>query len=243
MDNDTMKCLPELDRPYERAELFGINTLTDSELLAVIIKTGTKNKKAVDVSRELLNAFNGNISELCNAGFTELQGVDGIGRVKAIQLKAVGELAKRISFGSMKRLVSARDTEAVSCLLLQQMGNLRQEIFKILLIDSRMRIFKMIDVSMGTLDRALVHPREVFYHAVKESCSRIIIAHNHPSGDITPSKEDFDTTELLMLSGSVLGILVHDHIIVGGDKYYSMREKGDLEGLEAFCRTDYSALK
>lgn len=228
---DTMKCLPELDRPYERAELFGIKTLTDSELLAVIIKTGTRNRNAVDVSRQLISSF-GNLSDVCNASLSELAEFEGIGRVKAIQISAVGELARRIGAGSLKFGFSAKDTDSLGNMLIRLMDGSMQEHFDVLLLDAHYRVIRIREVSVGTLDRALLHPREVFNQAIKESCAAVVLAHNHPSGDVSPSSADLDTTERLMSAGAVLGISVFDHIIVGNGRFYSMRTAGDIKRLE-----------
>lgn len=227
--NGTMKCLPVLDRPYERVERFGAKTLTDSELLAVIIKTGTKGKTAIDVSRALFERFEGGLTEICDAGIRELMSVAGIGRVKAVQLKALGELAARMSGDRKQVPINAGDVSSLGGLLVSEMGRMRKEVFRILLLDKKLRVMRQHDVSVGILDKTLVHPREVFSYAIRECCYTVIIAHNHPSGDVTPSRDDIEITARLAEAGEIIGIRIYDHIIAGRDGFYSMREKGDLK--------------
>lgn len=227
-EKGTMKCLPVLDRPYERVERFGAKTLSDSELLAVIIKTGTKGKTALDVSRALFERFEGGLAEICAAGITELTSVEGIGPVKAVQIKALGELSGRIMRGQNRVKIDAGNAQQLGNLLMSEMGLLRKEVFRILLLDKKLRVTRQRDVSVGILDRTLVHPREVFTLAVKECSYAIIVAHNHPSGDVTPSRDDFMITARLVDAGEILGIRLYDHIIAGRDNFYSMREHGDI---------------
>lgn len=234
--NKNVKSLPELDRPYERVELYGAKTLTDSELLAVMIRTGTKNQNAIDVSRELLCRFRGGISEICSAGINELTSVDGIGRVKAIQLKVLGELASRISSGRFQMLMNAKNIDALGQYMSSELSPLRQEIFRIILLDKKLRVVNFRDVSVGILDRTLVHPREVFTYAVRECCSEVILVHNHPSGELLPSSADIKITERLVQAGVIIGINVYDHIIVGGNGFFSMRESGDIECMTRAAR-------
>jgi DNA repair protein RadC len=229
---DTMKCLPELDRPYERIEKYGTNTLTDSELLAVIIKTGTKNKKAIDVAREVLNRFHGDVSAVCNAGLKELTEIDGIGRVKALQIKAAGELGVRLSDRRIQKGISAKNYSVIGLKLSHDIGSFSQEIFRILMLNSRFRVIREKDISVGILDAAIIHPREVFSEAVKERCAYVVLVHNHPSGDAIPGNDDFSSTEKIAAAGMIIGIPVFDHIVVSHDNYYSMREQGDMTRIE-----------
>ena len=230
-EKSTMKCLPVFDRPYERVERFGAKTLSDSELLAVIIKTGTKGKTAIDVSRALFEKFEGGLAEICDAGISELMSVDGIGPVKAIQIKALGELAARISRGRKREPVNAGEIPFLGEMLISEMGLLRKEVFRILLLDKKLRVMRQCDISVGILDRTLVHPREVFSPAIRECSFAVVVVHNHPSGDISPSKDDFAITARLIEAGEIIGIRVYDHIVVGRDRYYSMRERGDIARL------------
>ena len=235
-EKDKMRCLPELDRPYERIEKYGTKTLTDSELLAVIIKTGTKNKNAVGVARTLLNSFGEDVSAVCNANLAELKSIKGIGTVKALQLKACGELARRISKGTLSKSFSAKNISALGTFLINDFRGMKQEIFRIMLLNSRFKIVKEKDVSLGTVDKAIVHPREVFREAIKDSCTYIVLVHNHPSGDELPGTDDFNTTKALVKAGLILGIYVYDHLVIGENAYYSMRENGDIDRIERDAR-------
>lgn len=226
----TVKCLPESDRPYEKLERNGAYTLTDSELLAVIIKTGTSKSNVVDVARELITACGeGGIINLPRMSLKELTGIGGIGRVKALQLMAVCELSKRIVRKKDIYKVCVENAAVLADFLLHDMSCMQKEIFRIVLLDVHKKIVKISDVSVGTLDMALVHPREVFSEAIKWSCHSLIIVHNHPGGYAMPSNADLKTTERLIISGEIIGIEILDHIIIAGDSYYSMAEHGDTD--------------
>ena len=216
-----MTDLPESDRPYEKLELHGAYTLTDSELLAVIIRAGTGGANAVTVARQLLKSFGGSLRRVCDAGIPELAETRGIGRIKAIQLKAAGEIADRINREKSIRLVDAANAEAVGRMLMYDIGSEKREVFRVLMLDKRLRIISARDVSSGVLDRTLVHPREVFSPAVRELAYAVIVAHNHPSGELEPSEEDVRLTDRLVEAGEILGIPVLDHFIVSARGFTS----------------------
>ncbi|HEY5586567.1 MAG TPA: DNA repair protein RadC [Ruminiclostridium sp.] len=227
MDRLNMKELPLCERPYEKLEVAGAEHLSNAELLAVIIKTGTKSYTAVELAQLVIKlSHDGRLSSLNNLSIEQLKKVKGIGRVKAIQIKAALELSKRIatSDGIMHHIIkSACD---VSNLMMEEMRYLKKEIFKALLLDTKNQIIKIVDVSVGSLNSSIVHPREVFSEAIKYGCNSIIFVHNHPSGDPTPSTEDIQTTQRLESAGQILGIKVLDHIIVGDGRYVSFKDKG-----------------
>lgn len=226
----TVKCLPESDRPYEKLERNGAYTLTDSELLAVIIKTGTSKSNVVDVARKLVAACGeGGVSYLPNMSLKELTAISGIGRVKALQLQAVCELSKRIGCKNDVYKIYVENSSVIAEFLVNDMSRMTKEIFRIILLDVHKKIIKISDVSVGTLDMAVVHPREVFSEAIKWSCHSLIIVHNHPGGYASPSNADLKTTERLIISGEIIGIDVLDHIIVADNSYYSMMDNGDIE--------------
>ncbi|MHB8062926.1 MAG: RadC family protein [Ruminiclostridium sp.] len=227
MDRLKIKELPLSERPYEKLEVVGAEHLSNAELLAVIIKTGTKAYTAVELAQLVLKlSHDGRLSSLNNLSIEQLKQVKGIGRVKAIQIKAALELSKRIatSDGIVHHIIkSAYD---VNTLMMEEMRYLKKEMFKALLLDTKNQIIKIVDVSIGSLNSSIVHPREVFSEAIKCGCNSIIFVHNHPSGDPTPSTEDIQTTQRLESAGNILGIKVLDHIVVGDGKYVSFKDKG-----------------
>ena len=227
MERLKMKELPLSERPYEKLEVVGAEHLSNAELLAVIIKTGTKSYTAVELAQFVIKlSHDGRLSSLNNLSIEQLKKVKGIGRVKAIQIKAALELSKRIatSDGMIHHVIkSACD---VSNLMMEEMRYLKKEMFKALLLDTKNQIIKIVDVSVGSLNSSIVHPREVFSEAIKCGCNSIIFVHNHPSGDPTPSLEDIQTTQRLESAGNILGIKVLDHIVVGDGKYVSFKDKG-----------------
>lgn len=228
--NLKMKDMPLCERPYEKLEQHGPEMLSNAELLAVIIRSGSKNETSVAVAQRLL-AMNeaGGIASLHDLSLEELRSARGIGRVKAIQIKAVLELSKRVSTALvMHNRVAVKSPDEVSRLLMEEMRYLKKEVFKIILLNTKNHIIKTLNVSIGSLNSSIVHPREVFSEAVKASCSGILLAHNHPSGDPEPSREDIDTTQRLVNSGNILGIKVLDHIIIGDGRYISFKEHGLL---------------
>ena len=207
------------NRPVERLEKQGSNVLSNAELLAIILKTGTKKENVVDMCNRLLSKYD-NISK---CSLKELQEIKGIGKVKASQIVAVFELNKRFSLikknGNIIR--SAKD---VFKYFYVKLKGLDKENFIVLYLDTKNRIIKDEIISIGTINSSIVHPREVFKNAIKESANSIILVHNHPSGDPSPSEEDKTITEMLFNTGELLSIKVLDHVIIGNDKWYSFRE-------------------
>jgi len=224
-----IKDLPVSERPYEKLEKFGAEILSNAELLAIIIKTGSKNETSVIIAQRILkqDKDDGGLEFLYDASLEQLRGINGIGRVKAIQIKALAELSKRMSSTFiMNGKVTIKSPEDVSRLLMEEMRHLKKEVFKIILLNAKNHIIKHLSISVGSLTASIVHPREVFSEAVKCGCSGILLVHNHPSGDTEPSGEDIETTRRLIDAGSILGIKVLDHIIIGDGKYLSLKEKG-----------------
>lgn len=228
---NTIAGLPEYDRPYEKLELSGASSLTDSELLAVLIRSGTKDENALSVSRELLDRFDGSFKKIFSGGIGELCAVKGIGRIKALQLRAVGELCRRAGTQSCPRLSAADDIDVVGRYLSADFGFESKEMFKCVLLDTRLHVVGIRLVSQGTLDSAPVHPREVFSDAIRELCFGIIVAHNHPSGQLRPSREDLALTERLIRAGRILGIPLLDHFIVSQSGFISLKRLGIIDGI------------
>ncbi|MCX8129227.1 MAG: DNA repair protein RadC [Clostridia bacterium] len=226
-----IKDLPAGERPYEKLERYGPQILSDAELLAIIIKTGSKSDTSVTLSQRLLKEDKSEkgLSFLYDLSLEQLKCIRGIGKVKAIQIKALTELSKRIaaSFGLSERPV-VKSPDDVSRLLMEEMRHLKKEVFKIILLSTKNHVIRILDISVGSLASSIVHPREVFSEAVKAGCSAIILIHNHPSGDPEPSKEDIETTNRLVSGGNILGIKILDHIVIGNGKYVSLKERGLL---------------
>ena len=233
----TMKTIPEGMRPSERLEKNGAGALSDAELLAVLIKSGTKEKSALAVAEELLLRY-GSLADLGRAEISDLVQQKGIGRVKAIEIFAAAELGKRIAMGKRKVPVRITDIEQLKTMLLVDMMALKQEVFAIMLFDRRWQYIKSVRVSEGTVEQALVHPREVFYHAIKNMASAIVLAHNHPSGDCRPGRADMNTTRRIVSAGRLIGIDVADHIIVGNGECYSMHCEGDMDMIKKSLSED-----
>lgn len=221
-----IKFLPENERPVEKAWLNGVESLSNTELLALIIHTGTKDKSALRLAEEVLGTLTDGIGDLGRCCKEDLIEIDGIGKTKACTIMSAIELGKRISTNSSPRRMSATSSDDVASLFMEEMRYLQKEHFRSVLVNAKGDIISVDNVSVGELSSTVVHPREVFSMAVKKSAAAIIFVHNHPSGDPSPSMEDLDTTKRLVEAGNVLGIRVLDHIIIGDGKYESLRSKG-----------------
>lgn len=217
-----IKDIPLQDRPMEKLTMLGVKSLTDSELLAILINNGTKKENAVQLAQKIFsqNSF----LELSEKTINELNKFKGIGQSKACRILACLELASRLKFQFKKKKID--NPQDIIKMLIQKMQNLKQENFIILLLDARNNLLKSETVFIGTLNETTVHPREIFQNAIKESAAGIIIAHNHPSGDPTPSLDDIKMTKALAKAGKILDMPVIDHLILGGHKYFSMKEAG-----------------
>lgn len=224
-----MKDLPISERPYEKLEKFGPEMLSNAELLAIIIKTGSRTDTSVALAQRVLkqNDGDGGLAFLYDISLEQLKTLKGIGRVKAIQIKALMELSKRIAstFSFNNRFI-IKSPDDVSRLLMEEMRHLKKEVFKVVLLNTKNHVIKHINVSVGSLSASIVHPREVFCEAVKAGCSAVLMIHNHPSGDPDPSSEDIETTRRLVNAGDILGIKVLDHIVIGDGRYVSLKERG-----------------
>jgi len=224
-----MKDLPVCERPYEKMERFGPEQLSNAELLAIIIKTGSKNETSLSLAQKIIkkDEQQKGLGFLNETSLEQLMEIPGVGRVKAIQLKALAELSRRIhsAYSYGKRVVIKTSSE-VSDLLMDEMRYLQKEVFKVLMLSTKNHIVRSVNVSTGSLNASIVHPREVFGEAVKSACCAIILVHNHPSGDPEPSAEDIETTVRLANAGNLIGIKVLDHVIIGDGCYVSFRERG-----------------
>lgn len=217
-----IKSLPESERPLEKAISGGVQTLSNSEVLALIIHTGTKSNSAIHLAEEILSKYPEGIGQLGGSTVEELTEIDGIGNSKALSVLAAIELGKRISTGKVKTRLSVESSEDVAKLFMEELRHEKKEHFKSVIVNTKGEIICIDDVSIGDLSSTVVHPREVFLQAVKKSAAGVIFIHNHPSGDPTPSGEDVVTTKRLIECGEVLGIKVLDHIIIGDGRFKSL---------------------
>ncbi|HIJ01135.1 DNA repair protein RadC [Candidatus Woesearchaeota archaeon] len=209
------------NRPRERLEKQGPSVSSDAELLAIILKTGNRGENAIDMSNRLISKYG--FEKLSTCSPRELQEINGIGSAKACQIVALFELNKRHSYSKTngKSIKTAKDVFEYCS---PRMSSLDREQFIILHLDTKNRVIKDEIVSVGALTGTIAHPREVFKSAIKESAHSVILVHNHPSGDPTPSDEDLKMTERLFEAGEILGIKVLDHVIVGKDGWWSWND-------------------
>ena len=224
--NLKMKELPISERPYEKLKAYGSEKLSNSELLAIIIKSGTKEYTALDLANQVLklndNIDKEDLSFLQDVSITEFMKIKGIGQVKAIQLLAVCELVKRINKPINKEKIKIKDAKDVAKLLMNELKYEKREVVKVILLNSKNIVLKIKDISYGGTNFAMIEPKEVLEEAIKLQAPKIIMVHNHPSGDITPSKADFNITDRIYEAAGILGIQLLDHIIIGDNKYESI---------------------
>ncbi|OIQ08613.1 hypothetical protein MOOR_17600 [Moorella thermoacetica] len=222
----TIKELPAELRPRERLLAAGVQALSNAELLAILLRTGTRTESALDVARRLLSGPDG-LQFLAGATLEELQQQKGIGLAKAAELKAALELGRRLAAFTLSRTV-IRNPRDVAGLLLDEMRYLDRENFRTVSLNTKNQVLGIDNVSVGSLNSSLAHPREVFKDPIRRSAAAIILAHNHPSGDPTPSQEDIMVTRRLVESGHILGIEVLDHLIIGDGRFISLKERNLL---------------
>jgi DNA repair protein RadC len=221
----TIKELPVDERPRERLVQFGANALSSAELLAILLRTGTPEMTAVQLAQHLLTSM-GSLRAIASAKPSELAQVKGIGLAKAAQLLAAVELGRRIALEAMGEQPAITRPEDVYALLHHQLRDEKQEHVILLLLNTKNRVIQQSTLTKGTLDASLLHPREVFREAIRHSASSIILAHNHPSGDPTPSSEDIQMTNRLHQAGQLLGIDLLDHVILGDGRWVSLKAQG-----------------
>ncbi len=221
----TIKDLPLSERPREKLCRYGADNLSNAELLAIIIRTGHKEDTAIDLAQRILSIDKNGISYLSNLTLEELVKIKGVGICKATQILAAVELGRRISTHRGEEKIKINSPKIVLNLLMEEMRYLKREHFKTIILDTKNQIISIENISIGNLNQSIVHPREVFNLAIKKSANSIILVHNHPSGDPTPSLEDVNVTNRLVEAGNIIGIKVLDHIIIGDNKYISFKEK------------------
>ncbi|NOT21466.1 MAG: DNA repair protein RadC [Nitrospiraceae bacterium] len=218
---------PETERPRERLLTHGPPTLSNAQLLAILLRVGRQGSSAVQVAMDVLDRFGG-VGGLVQCGIEELCAVPGVGEAKAAQLKAALELGKRALASPLTKGTKITSSRDLFSHYHPTLRDLRHEIFKVVLLDAKHAILRDATVSEGSLTLSIVHPREVFTLAVRESAAAVIFLHNHPSGDPTPSQEDRVLTARLVSAGEVLGIRVLDHLVIGDGRYISFADQGWL---------------
>jgi len=218
----TLHDLPQEDRPRERLKEVGVDNLSIQELLALVIEKGRKGKSVLSVSQNLLARF-GNLAKMKEASVEELQKGDGIGFATACKLQAALKLGEKALNTHKRYGDEIRSPKAVFDLLENDLGNKKKEHFKILSLNTRKKLIGIDDVSVGILDSSIAHPREIFKPAIQNSAASIILVHNHPSGDPTPSNDDIKMTERLIEAGKIMGIEIDDHVIIADRFFASLR--------------------
>jgi DNA repair protein RadC len=223
----SLRELPHEERPRERMLQYGAGALSNAELLAILIRTGTTSESAVSLSQRLLTQAGG-LRNLVEMSIEQLTKIRGIGSAKALQVQAGIELGRRLARTSQVETVTIRSPKDVSNMLAEELRYLNKEHFVCLFLNTKNQVIGKETLSMGSLNASIVHPREVFLAAIKRSSASIVCAHNHPSGDPTPSPEDIQITQRLAEAGHLLGIELLDHIIIGDRTSVSLKEQGYL---------------
>ena len=223
-----IKNIPHSEQPREKLMTQGVSVLTTSELLAILLRTGTSKKSALELGKTIVNQCSDDLLELNHITLEELCGIEGIGESKACQILAAIELGKRVKQPSALRNTKLTSPTEVVSHFDTELRHLKVEKFIVVLLNTKNEIINWEVVSVGSLNTSIVHPREVFNRAIKRNAASIIAVHNHPSGHVMPSVEDHNITKRLYEVGLLVGIPLIDHIIIGNGKYYSFKEENQL---------------
>ncbi len=221
----TIKNMPQSEQPREKLLNNGVESLSNAELIAILLATGAKELTAIKLAENILNYSNDGLRFLTDTTVEELSNIRGMGLAKSAQLIAAVELGKRIALTTKVNNYRIKSPMDVSSLLMEELRYKKKEYFNILLLNTKHELISIENISIGSLNASIVHPREVFQRAIKRSSSSIILVHNHPSGDPSPSNEDIKITKRLQEAGSIVGIEVLDHIIIGDGTYCSLKER------------------
>lgn len=226
--NATMKEMLEEERPYEKCARFGASNLTNIELLAVLLRTGTRGENSLQLAEKLLHPVfsQEGILNIHKWTLEQLLQIKGIGMVKAVQILCLSELSKRLSKASAYQGLSFTTPASIAKYYMEDMRHSSQESMKLLLLNTKTRLIGETDISKGTINSTVISPRELFVEALQKNAVSIILLHNHPSGDPAPSREDILITRRIRDAGQLIGVELLDHIIIGNNCYISMREKG-----------------
>ena len=231
-DSNKMKEMPDEDRPYEKCINYGPEYLSDKELLAVLLRCGTKGENVIELAKRIL--YQENNSGLLNIhqfSLEKLIRIKGIGKVKAVQILCLSELAKRLAKASAKERLCFQEPESIANYYMEELRHEKQEHTKLLMLNSKAMLLGECDISKGTVNASLITPRELFIEALQKNATAIVILHNHPSGDPSPSQDDIDTTARIKKAGDLIGIPLLDHIIIGDNCYISFCESDLLNKL------------
>lgn len=224
-----MKDIPNAERPYEKCLKQGAEALSDAELLAVLLRTGTKGENVLALAKRLLYEDGGaGLLGIHQFSFQSLMKLKGIGKVKAVQILCLSELAKRLSKASVEQRLRFSSSQSVAEYYMEDLRHRNQEVMKLLLLNSKAELIDETNISKGTVNASLVTPRELFVEALKKEAVSMILLHNHPSGDPTPSRDDILTTKRISECGLLIGIELLDHIIIGNNCYVSFQEENLL---------------
>lgn len=224
-----MKDIPNAERPYENCLKQGAEALSDAELLAVLLRTGTKGENVLALAKRLLYEDGGaGLLGIHQFSFQSLMKLKGIGKVKAVQILCLSELAKRLSKASVEPRLRFSSSQSVAEYYMEDLRHRNQEVMKLLLLNSKAELIDETNISKGTVNASLVTPRELFVEALKKEAVSMILLHNHPSGDPTPSRDDILTTKRISECGLLIGIELLDHIIIGNNCYVSFQEENLL---------------
>lgn len=220
-----IKEMPVQERPRERFLKYSSDVIQTHELIAIILRTGTKNESVIELSRRLFYQYD-DLKELSNASITDLMEIRGIGESKAITLKAAFELGKRAHMMNFERKVKLTNPEKIYLFSKDQLELKTQEHLVGLYLNTKGELIKKKTLFIGSLNSSVIHPREIFKYAVIHSAASMVLVHNHPSGDPTPSQADIDVTRMIHRNSLMMDILLLDHLIIGRDKYYSCKQHG-----------------
>ena len=221
----TIHDLPESERPRERLVHYGAGALSNAELMAILLRVGVRGENVISLSMRLLSEYGG-LTGLAKASFAELSAIRGVGTAKIAQVKAALELGRRLLIESPDERPQIRSPADAANLLMVEMSLLEQEHLRLLLMDTKNRVLQMPTVYIGNLNTSVIRIGELFRYALRENCASIIVVHNHPSGDPTPSPEDVRVTERIVKAGDLLDVSVLDHIIIGKQRFVSLKERG-----------------
>lgn len=225
-----MKKIPDMERPYEKFLKSGASVLSDAELLAVVLRTGSRGENVIELAQRILyHSGEDGILGLHRFSMEQLVKIRGIGKVKAMQLICILELTKRLSKASVSESVSFTSPATIAEYYMEDLRHESQEIMKLVMINSKGKLIGENEVSKGTVNASVITPREIFIEALQRQAVAVVAMHNHPSGDPTPSSEDILLTKRIEEAGSIIGVELLDHIIIGNNCYVSLREKGILE--------------
>ncbi len=229
--NKMERTLPRDQRPYEKCREKGERALTDAELLAIVLRTGTADESALELASHVMRACpaRSGLSGLCEMSTEELMQLKGIGSVKAMQLKCICELARRLAKETSGSSQLFDSPQKIAAYYMEDMRHLDQEELKLLFLNARLRLIDDMVISRGTVNASMITPREIYLEALRHHAVSIVLLHNHPSGEPSPSEDDLQFTERVRQAGEMLGVSLLDHIIIGDAEYCSLKERGSLK--------------